>query len=692
MGTHEDLSNGSVETASVDTAHLEEVLLGRWAQTRRTARELLKDQQFHKIENLTKEDHRERTLKQTHALVEARAVHRAFPKEFGGDAAHGANIAAFEELVTADPSLQIKSGVQWGLFGAAVMHLGSAEHQKRWLPGIMDLSIPGAYAMTEIGHGSDVASLGTTATYDAQTQEFIISTPFQAATKRFLGNAALHATAAVVFAQLITDGVNHGVHCFYMEIRDQDGNPRPGITIGDDGHKGGLNGVDNGRLHFDQVRVPRSNLLNRYGDVAEDGTYTSSIESPGRRFFTMLGTLVQGRVSLTGAAISAAKLGLIGAITYGNQRRQFNASSATQEEVLLDYQLHQRRLIPRLAKTLAAGFAHEKLLTKLDDVFSGADDSDENRQELETLAAAVKPVATWHALDTLQEAREACGGAGFISENRFASLYSDLDVYVTFEGDNNVLLQLVAKRLLADYAAEFKNADVGALASYVANQAGETVMHRFGLRRALQGVSDTGDERRSANWFKQTEVQRDLLASRVRQMVADAAGELRSVAKLPAEKQARVFNEHQYEIINAAKAHADLLLWEAFTDALEGIADAGTREVMTWLRDVYALTAIEENLDWYLVNGRISVQRARTLSPYINRLVGRLRPHAQDIVDAFGYTPEHIRMEVASGAEQVRQDEANEHYRQLRASSEAPVDEKTLLDRKRAKQRAARNR
>ncbi|TLP73183.1 acyl-CoA dehydrogenase [Nesterenkonia sphaerica] len=684
MGAHEDVTTGPIDTAAVDTAHLEELLLGRWAETRRTAREVLKDPVFHKVENQTKEDQRERTFKQCHALVEAKAVHRAFPEEFGGDNDNGANIAAFEELVTADPSLQIKAGVQWGLFGAAVLHLGSREHQQQWLPGIMDLSVPGAYAMTEFGHGSDVAALGTTATYDPETEEFLIHTPFTAATKRYLGNAALHATAAVVFAQLITRGVNHGVHCFYMQIRDESGSPLPGITINDDGHKGGLNGVDNGQLSFDQVRVPRTHLLNRYGDVAADGTYTSPITSPGRRFFTMLGTLVQGRVSLSGAAVAASKLALIGAVTYGNQRRQFHAASSTEEEVLLDYQLHQRRLIPRLAKTVALSFAQEKLLGKLDEVFSGADDSDENRQELETLAAAVKPVATWHGLDMLQEAREACGGAGFISANRFTSLRADLDVYVTFEGDNNVLLQLVAKRLLADYAAEFKNADVGALASYVANQAGDRIMHRFGLRRALQGVRDTGNERRSANWFKQTAVQHDLLADRVRQMVADVAAQLRPVAKLPSAQQAKVFNDHQYEIINTAKAHAELLLWEAFTEGLESVQDAGTRQVLTWLRDVYALTTIEETLDWYLVNGRISAQRARTLSPYINRLVARLRPHAQDIVDSFGYGPEHVRMEVASGAEAERQHEAIEHYRALRASSAAPVEEKTLLERQRA--------
>lgn len=689
--THDDVTTGEFQTATVDVSEIEQLLLGDWPDTRRVSRDLLKDPQFHKVENLSMDEARERTLQQMFALVDNDAVHRAFPAEFGGQDAHGANIAAFEELVTADPSLQIKAGVQWGLFGAAVMHLGSPDHQAKWLPGIMDLSVPGAYAMTEIGHGSDVASLGTTATYDPQTEQFVVHTPFTAATKRYLGNAACHAKAAVVFAQLITDGVNHGVHCFYMDIRGGDNQPLDGITIEDDGHKGGLVGVDNGRFRFDHVRIPRTNLLNRYGHVAADGTYSSDIESPGRRFFTMLGTLVQGRVSLTGAAVAASKLALIGAVTYGNQRRQFHAASTTEEAVLLDYQLHQRRLMPRLATTYAAAFAHEKLLAKLDDVFSGRDDSDENRQELETLAAAIKPATTWHALDVLQEAREATGGAGYISENRFTSLYSDLDVYVTFEGDNNVLLQLVAKRLLADYAAEFKNADVGALASYVANQASERVMHRFGLRRALQGVRDTGDERRSARWFKQSDVQGQLLADRVRQMVVDVAAELRTVAKLPPEKQAKKFNEHQYAIINAAKAHADLLLWEAFTEALEAVRDPGSKQVLTWLRDIYALTKIDDNLQWYLINGRISDQRARTLSPYINRLVARVRPHAQALVDAFGYAPEHVRMEIASGAEQTRQEEANEYYRNLRASSDAPLDEKALLDRKRQAAKQARS-
>src|SRR5699024_2041822 len=159
---------------------------------------------------------------------------------------------------------------------------------------------PGAFAMTEIGHGSDVQSLATTATFDpegGEDGEWAIHTPLRAAWKEFLGNAAIHAQAATVFARLITHGVDHRVHRSYVPVRDADGELLPGVSSEDDGEKGGLNGIDNGRLAFDHVRVPRTNLLGRYGDVAPDGTYTSPIESPGRRFFTMLGTLVQGRVS-----------------------------------------------------------------------------------------------------------------------------------------------------------------------------------------------------------------------------------------------------------------------------------------------------------------------------------------------------------------------------------------------------------
>ncbi|GAB2750206.1 acyl-CoA dehydrogenase family protein [Sinomonas soli] len=666
------------QSPKIDVAALGDLLLGTWADVRRQARELAARPELHKLEGLTHTEHRERVFGQLKYLVDHRAIQRAFPKALGGEDNHGGNIAGFEELVTADPSLQIKSGVQWGLFGAAVLHLGTTEHHAKWLPDIMDLTVPGAFAMTEIGHGSDVASIGTTATYDPETGEFVLNTPFRAAWKEYLGNAAKDGIAAVVFAQLITRGVNHGVHAFYVPIRDpQTKECLPGVSSEDDGIKGGLNGIDNGRLAFDHVRIPRTNLLNRYGDVAEDGTYSSPIATPGRRFFTMLGTLVQGRVSLDGAAVAASKVGLTAAIRYAAERRQFNASSDTAEEVLLDYQRHQRRLFPLLAATYAMSFAHEELLAKFDGVFSGAQDTDEDRQDLETLAAALKPLSTWHALTTLQECREACGGSGFMIENRFASLRADLDIYVTFEGDNNVLLQLVAKRLLNDYAKEFRTMNVGALAKFALGQA-RGVALKTGLGAVAQFVADSGRAQRSALALRDPDMQRLLLAERVQTMVAQAAQALAGATKLPQAEAAARFNAHQNELIEAARAHGELLQWEAFTEALEKVEDPGTQQILTWLRDLFGLTLIEAHLEWYLMNGRLSMQRGRTVGEYINRLLARLRPHALDLVEAFGYTQDHLRATVASGIEARRQEEAAAYYAAQRASGEAPAKEKDL--------------
>jgi acyl-CoA oxidase len=677
-----DLPAGGPGGTRINVPELAHQLLGTWPDARTKARALAARPEFHRVEGLTLDEHRDRVFGQLKLLVENGQVHRAFPKHLGGQEDHGGNIAGFEELVTADPSLQIKSGVQWGLFGSAVMHLGTKEHHDKWLPGIMSLDIPGAFAMTEVGHGSDVASIATTATYDADTQEFVIHTPFRAAWKDYLGNAAVHGKAATLFAQLITNGVNHGVHCFYVPIRDDEGNFLPGIGGEDDGIKGGLNGIDNGKLHFTNVRIPRTNLLNRYGDVAEDGSYSSPISSPGRRFFTMLGTLVQGRVSLDGAAVAASALALQIAVTYGSQRRQFNASSDIQEEVILDYQRHQRRLLPQLATTYAAMFAHDKLLVKFDGVFSGKSDTPDDRQDLETLAAALKSLSTWHALDTLQESREACGGAGFMVGNRLTSLRADLDIYVTFEGDNNVLLQLVGKRLLGDYAKRFKGADAATLAKFAAEQARGKVVHGTGLRSLAQTVADFGSTARSVGHLQNEATQRELLTDRVETMVASVAGRLRAASKLSPAEGAALFNANQNQLIEAARAHAELLQWEAFTEALGKVTDPGTKTVLTWLRDLFGLGLVEKHLSWYLIHGRLSGQRASAVTSYIDRLLARIRPHALDLVEAFGYTQDHLRAPISSGIEAERQDEAAAYFAELRASGTAPVAEKSLKTKK----------
>lgn len=674
----------STTAARVDVPALEQLLLGRWKNERAEARRLVAEHpELWKREGIVKEEHREIVLAQMKQLVPVGHVLKAFPERLGGGNDAGGNLVGFEELVAADPSLQIKAGVQWGLFASAILHLGTPEQQDRLLPGAMDLTVPGAFAMTETGHGSDVASIGTTATYDPETEEFVIHTPFRGAWKDYLGNAAVHATAATVFAQLVTNGVNHGVHCFYVPIRETNADGTagaflPGIGGEDDGQKGGLNGIDNGRLHFDHVRVPRADLLARYGQVAADGSYTSSIDSPGRRFFTMLGALVQGRVSLDGAASAASKIGLAIAVKYAAERRQFSPAEGVEELTLLDYATHRRRLFPRIAETYAIHFAHDRLLDLFHAVFSGEEDTPEKREDLETTAAALKSASTWFALDTLQECREACGGAGFLTENRFTSLRADLDIYSTFEGDNHILLQLVAKRLVGDYGKQVakQTRSAAGLAQFVVDQAVDKALHRTPLRRVSQALVDLGDVRRANVHLRDAETQRELLADRVASMVEEVAMALRPAAKAGPVRAQEIFDDNQVRLLEAAKAYADLLRWEAFTDALATVEDAGTREVLTWLRDIYGLTAVERNLAWYLLHGRLSATRAQVVTSTIDRLLKKLRPHVVDVVDAWGYKQEHLRAPIATGAEKQRQDEARAYYRELRASGNEPVSEK----------------
>lgn len=671
---------------SLNPQAINDVLDGRWADARRQGRTLALNEESHDDPADDLETARARTTAGVALMAETGLPKVSLPPELGGKNQHATNVAGFEEAVTASPSLQIKAGVQFGLFGGAILHLGNAEQHEKWLLDAQSGKLLGSFAMTEIGHGSDVASVATTATYDVANEEFALTSPFRAATKEYIGNAARDARAAVVFAQLITNGVNHGVHAFFVPVRSEAGEPLPGITIEDDSYKGGLKGVDNGRISFDEVRIPRTNLLNRYGDVTADGTYSSPIESPGRRFFTMLGTLVQGRVSLDGASVVASKLALDIAVRYGLERKQFNTVDEIKETTLLDYQQHQRRLMPALASVYASAFAHEKLLTSFEEVFSGADDSEENRALLETRAAAFKADSTWMALEVIQECREACGGAGFMAENRLVGLRADMDVYVTFEGDNTVLLQLVAKRLLGDYAKEFAHLDVGGAARFFGTQAAEHTLYRTGIVNAGQVISDVITRNLSEKRIRSGKLQRSLLETRLEMMVAQVAQALRPAMKMPADKAGELFNSNQHELIEMARAYVELEKWKALDEKMREQTDADQAKVFRRLRDTYGLSLIEKRLGWHLMYGRLPMMRARQINETLNRLCAKLSANALDLVDAFGYGDDHRRATIATGVEAERQTEAADYYRHARAQQDFPTDEKAL--RKAAKKAA----
>lgn len=560
-----------------------------------------------------------------------------FPAEYGGGGDVGASIAAFETLAFGDLSVLVKVGVQFGLFGGAILHLGTGRHHAAHLPDLITGELMGCFAMTETGHGSNVQALGTVARYDTASREFVITTPGDHARKDYIGNAARHAELAVVFAQLEVDGRSQGVHAFVVPIR-VGGEPAPGVRIEDDGRKMGLNGVDNGRIWFDGVRVPREALLNRFADVTPEGVYESAIDNPNRRFFTMLGTLVQGRVSVAGAGISVAKVALSIATKYAVRRRQFEAVPDTEEQLLLDYGLHQRRLLPLIARTYALHFAQDEVRAQLHEVFSGIEDDAQARRRLESRAAGIKALGTWHATRVVQECREACGGAGYLAVNRFAALKSDSDVFTTFEGGNHVLLQLVAKGLLTDHASEFEDLDQLGMVRYVTGLAVETVIERTSAHKLLERVRDLlpgGDEWDREAGLLDSEYQLAMVRFREEHMLAGLARRIKRGIDQKRDPGA-VFSQVQDHVIAVARAHVERLVTEAFVDKVRGLPEGGEKTALALLCDLFALSTIEADRAWFMEHGRLTVQRSKAISREVNDLCRKVRPLAVDLVDAWG--------------------------------------------------------
>lgn len=336
-----------------------------------------------------------------------------------------------------------KAGVHYGLFGNTLMSLGSKQQQDYYAPLIHNCTVRGCFGLTELGHGSNARQIETQAVYDHSTQEFIISTPTETAQKIYIGNLAQHATHCVVFAQLQVSNEQQGVHAFIVPIRDTNNNQLfPGVRVADCGPKSGLNGVDNGRGWFDNVRIPRTNILNKFGDVNENGEYISSIKSELRRFTATIGALIGGRIVVAQGGLNMGKVGLTTAVKYAMTRKQFGPSNAP-EVPLMQYTTHQRRLIPHIAKTYALQFGLNKIKRMSQQSRrAGISDSeyDDIQKELHVIAAGLKPYCTWHKNEVLQTARECCGGMGFLASNRIGVLRKDADIDVTWEGDNTVLL------------------------------------------------------------------------------------------------------------------------------------------------------------------------------------------------------------------------------------------------------------
>ena len=604
-----DAPTGDTEVA----AQLAELFWRPHVDDRRATAELLERLAPERAFGISTSDARARTTRWVKALADADLARVAFAEtDPEGDVARF--ISVFETIALFDLTLAVKAGVQFGLFGGSIAFLGNEEQRSRYLPDVASLALPGCFAMTERGHGSNVRDLETTATYEHETRTLVINTPNDHARKEWIGNAARDGEMATVFARLVVDGEDHGVHAVLVPIRAE-GVTLPGVTIRDCGEKMGLHGVDNGMIWFDDVRVPLENLLDRFGAIDEDGNYSSPIASSGKRFFTMLSTLVGGRVSVGGGAISAAKSALTIAVRFSARRRQFGPKAAP-EVPILDYPTHQRRLMPRLAECVALSFAQQELVRR----YASGDDA----EYVEALAAAMKALATRHCTDTVQACREACGGQGFAARNRFADLKEDSDVFTTFEGDNTVLLQLVARARLTDFKRRFDDNRVS------------TFIRDF-LGRVSSSAADrnfVASRLRSAEHLRDDELQAELLRSREDDLLHTAAGRL-SKRLRRGEDPFEAFRGVQTHLVSLGIAWGEsYVLGQMQRAARDASGDAAS--ILSLVSDLYGLGRLEAHLAWYMENSYVAPAKARAIRREVDTLCAELTDHAPTLVNGFG--------------------------------------------------------
>lgn len=493
-----------------------------------------------------------------------------------------------EELVWMREEIgcSLPDDVHHGMFVPTLLAQATAEQRERWVPdAMMQDGVLGTYAQTELGHGTFIRGLETTATYDPETQTFLIHTPTLSGCKWWPGGLGKTANTCVLFARTFVSGQDRGPHAFLLQLRDPVFHePLPGITLGDIGPKLGFNGIDNGFLRLDHVRVARDAMLGKLARVSEGGEY--ELLAPPRANY---GTMVHVRSILVAGAFKALGKAVTIAVRYSAVRRQGTpAGPGLPEPALLDYQNQQHQLLPLLAASYALLFTQVSMRKQYEDFVrdSGAGNFD-GLADLHLASSGLKALCTTLALDGIEQCRRACGGHGYSRFSGLPTLLSDYSAMVTLEGDTNVLYMQTARALL--------------------KQQQQRAPQGVGAQAALSKTPDFEDPR----------VQRQLWDT----LVAYSLGTVDAASNV--------------DLISVARAHAYSILCSSFADT------AGRdRPELRDLCSLFSLHSLEA------VGGITRLLEAQVLTPAGARslrraawgLLPRIRRQAVALVDSFHFS------------------------------------------------------
>lgn len=509
--------------------------------------------------------------------------------------------------------------LHWGMFVPAIKGQGTDEQQQKWLPLAYKMQIIGCYAQTELGHGSNVQGLETTATFDPQTDEFIIHSPTLTSSKWWPGGLGKVATHAIAYARLIVGGRDYGVNGFIVQLRSlEDHSPLPGITVGDIGMKfgnGAYNTMDNGVLQFDHVRIPRDQMLMRVSQVTREGKYKPS-DVPRQLVY---GTMVYVRQTIVADASCALSRAVCIATRYSAVRRQFGSQNGGPETQVIDYKTQQSRLFPLLASAYAFRFIGEWLKWLYTDVTQRLQANDfSTLPEAHACTAGLKSLTTTATADGIEECRKLCGGHGYLCSSGLPELFAVYVPACTYEGDNTVLLLQVARFLMKTVSQLGVKKPVGTIA-YMTR-----VDHLMQCRCGVQRAED---------WLNPSALLEAFEARAARMSVACA----QNLSNFDNPEEG--FAELSADLVEAAVAHCQLIVVSKFIEKLQQeIPGKGVKQQLEVLCNIYALFLLHKHQGDFLSTGCITPKHASLANDQLRSLYSQVRPNAIALVDAFNYT------------------------------------------------------
>lgn len=503
--------------------------------------------------------------------------------------------------------------VHFVMFLPALMGHGTPEQQAEWIGRAWNCEIVGTYAQTELGHGTFIRGLETTATYDEKTKEIVLNSPTLSSYKWWPGGLGHTANYCVVIAQLYTKGVCHGIHPFIVQLRDEETHmPMPGITIGEIGNKLGMNGVNNGFLGFKNVRIPRANMLMKNAKLLEDGTFVkppSSVLTYGTMMFVRV-VIVRDMANYLSKAVTIAT-------RYSCVRRQSVINPDQPEVQVIDHLTQQYKLFPAIAKSIIFKLTSDNLWDMYNQVTSELDKGDlERLPELHAIACCLKAVCTADAAQAVETCRLACGGHGYMTCSNLFGTYGMVTAACTYEGENTVLLLQTARYLLKVWIQAKKGQELVPTMQYLKNFLSSSERQSWddsvpGIIKALQTVA----------------------AGKLR-LASDHIEQRKRAGRTPEE----AVNLTSIELARTADAHCRAFLVQSGYEMIEKSCSTVPPELARALRDIYELYAFDEAMKVVgdlLRFTTITESDISRLQQKLEDSLAAIRPNAVGIVDSF---------------------------------------------------------